>query len=240
MNVSNDIENTYLLRNFNETHTEHTWSPFECDGPSHLPTFKIYLYVYNTYFEGYGSSKKKAKINAIQKFNQAQFNIDNSLESINNELKSNKRKRLDSDNESPQLLKKLTINNSTCPQISGISILHEIFPSENIIFEHEKSNKNGLLETVSVIVSGNKYVGNGQNKKEAKEIACRNALKNLYEHHLISDKFKDQIDIFQTDYEDSKIIDNFANMTNFIYQQLQFENIKNKEYSVIASIIKVI
>lgn len=239
MSESNDAENKLILREFNETQPEHKWSHFVCDGPSHIPTFQVCLYIHNTCFEGYGSSKKKAKINAIQKFNNIHYNTSNSF-IINDVPNNNKRKCIDNDSEGPSP-KKLSIVNSTFTQISAISILYEMFPTEKFSFEYEESNKHGLMETFNVIISGKKYVGYGQNKREAKEVACRNALKTLYEeNNIIDDKFVDEIKKFSTDYEDAKIIDNFANITNLQYQQLQFTYLQNKEYSVIASIIKVI
>jgi len=122
-------------------------------------------------------------------------------------------------------------------QKSAICILHEIFSGQTLIYEHEQPH--GILETISVIVSGNKYIGYGKSKKEAKEIACRNALKSLYGVQPIDKRFKNQIEMLRTDYDDAKIIDHFARITNIVYQKLEFDQIKFKEYSVIASIIKV-
>lgn len=229
-----DQDSATILRDFNETYFEHEWSPFICNGPSHMPTFKVYLYLNNDRYEGCGSSKKRAKISAITKFKSSNFNSS----FVSDTTKTNKRKCTENSIENPPL-KKLSVdsNNLTGTQTSAISIMHEIFSGQSIIYESEESR--GLLETISVTVSGNKYVGHGKNKKEAKEIACRNALKALFEEQPIDNKFKNQIEMLRTDYNDSKIIDHFAQITDTIYQRLEFENIKNKEYSVIASIIKV-
>lgn len=229
-----DQDNTTILRDFNETYFEHEWSPFMCNGPSHMPTFKVFLYLNNDRYEGCGTSKKRAKISAITKFKSSNFN--SSI--VSDTSKTNKRKCTESPTEI-STLKKLAVdsNNLTVPQTSAISIIHEIFAGQPIVYDQEESH--GLLETISVTVSGNKYIGYGKNKKEAKEIACRNALKALFAEQPIDNKFKNQIEMLRTDYNDSKIIDHFAQITDTIYQQLEFENIKNKEYSVIASIIKV-
>lgn len=240
MYESTDIENSTLLRDFNETQPNHEWSPFICDGPSHLPTFKISLYLNNLQFYGYGSSKKKAKINAIKSYKSYTLNNDTNSKA-NDTLESNvqigKRKCTD-DMEENLLTKKLAIE----PQVAGhqtsaICILHEIFSGQPLVYEHEQSH--GLLETISVTVSGNKYIGYGKNKKEAKEIACRNALKSLYDEQPIDNKFKNIIEILRTDYDDAKIIDHFAGITDMVYQKLEFNQNKFKEYSVIASIIKM-
>ncbi|XP_008182970.2 double-stranded RNA-specific editase Adar-like [Acyrthosiphon pisum] len=45
--------------------------------------------------------------------------------------------------------------------------------------------------------------------------------------------------MLRTDYNDTKIIDHFARITDIVYQKLEFDQIKFKEYSVIASIIKM-
>lgn len=237
MNEPTDLGTSNILRVFNETQLNHSWSPFSHDGPSHLPTFKIHLYINDTRFEGYGLSKKGAKINAIQQFNSS----NNSVLNYNNDVinLNGKRKYSNSSMEIPPTKKQK--NNSThvsFSQTSAVSILHEIFSAETLVYEHEQYH--GLLETISVSVSGNKYTGYGTNKKEAKEIeiACRNALKALYEVQKIDNKFKDQIEMFRTDYADSKIIDHFAYITDVVYQKLEFDT-KNKEYSVIASFIKV-
>jgi hypothetical protein len=247
------------LRDFNEKHLPHTWSDFIYDGPSHMPTFRVYLFLNDTKFEGCGSSKKRAKINAIQKFKSnftgdvrpvvasANGHVKPFTANINSNIKhstvgdTNRGIKRSVENDcmesalcSPPL-KKLTID--AVHQTSAISILHEIFPGQNFVYEHEPSH--GLLECMSVMVFGNKYLGYGRNKREAKEIACRNALKTIYEVQPIDNKFKDQIEILRTDYRDAKIIDHFAYLTDVVYQQLDFDNIKNKEYSVIASIIKV-
>lgn len=255
------MDENITLRDFNEKHLQHTWSDFIYNGPSHMPTFRVCLFLNNTKYEGYGSSKKRAKINAIQKF-KSNFNGDirSVVKNVNGhvkpypaningnikystvgdttkEFKSMKRNAEDDCVETDYTppLKKLTTD--VMPQTSAISILHEIFPGQNFIYEHEPSH--GLLECMSVMVFGNKYIGYGKNKREAKEIACRNALKTIYEEQPIDNKFKDQIEILRTDYRDAKIIDHFAYLTDIVYQQLEFDNIKNKEYSVIASILKV-
>lgn len=235
MNEPTDLESSTILRDFNETQLNHSWSPFVCDGPSHMPTFKIYLYINDTRFEGCGSSKKRAKINAIQQFNSSNFN---SVVNYNNDVINQNNKRVYSDNFMEILPTKKQIDSShiSVSQTSAVSILHEIFSAQTLVYEHEQCH--GLLETISVSVSGNKYTGYGTNKKEAKEIACRNALKALYEVQPIDNKFKDQIEMLRTDYADSKIIDNFAYITDVVYQKLEFDT-KSKEYSVIASFIKV-
>lgn len=229
------LDDSTILRDFNEINLNYTWSLFECNGPSHQPTFKIFLYINNTRFEGRGTSKKKAKINAIRKFNS--FNLNPDVNHNNGEINTNKRKYAMNVMDNLPSKKQAIDSTHHIPQTSAISILHEIFPTHTLVYEHEQCH--GLLETISVIVSGNKFTGHGTNKKEAKEIACRNALKALYEVQEIDNKFKDQIEMLRTDYDDSKIIDHFAYITDLEYQKLEFDNIKNKEYSVIASIIKV-
>jgi hypothetical protein len=275
MNESTSIDNTTLLRDFNETQPNHEWSPFIRYGPSHLPTFKVSLHLNGSLFDGCGSSKKRAKINAIMNYKSSFMNY-NTNSKINNTIESDKavlkRKHTDSLIENPpskkfaiesqdnvhqtsaipvfnrqhtddfienSLSKKLAIESQVAVhQTSAICILHEIFPGQTLTYEHEQSH--GLLETISVIVSGNKYIGYGKNKKEAKEIACRNALKSLYEAQPIDNiKYKNQIEMLRTDYDDSKIIDHFAGITDKVYQKLEFTENKFKEYSVIASIIKV-
>jgi len=240
MNESIDFENTNLLRDFNEAQPNHEWSPFICDGPSHLPTFKVSLYLNNLQFYGCGASKKKAKIDAIKNFKLHTLNHDTNFKA-NHTVVSNvlvgKRKCTDDMMEN-SLSKKLAIEHqATEHQTSAVCILHELFPGQTLTYEHEQSH--GILETISVTVSGNKYTGYGKNKKEAKEIACRNALKSLYEMQPIDNKFKNQIEMLRTDYNDAKIIDHFAKITDIVYQKFEFDQIKFKEYSVIASIIKV-
>jgi len=259
MDESTSIDNTTLLRDFNETQPNHEWSPFIRYGPSHLPTFKVSLHLNGSLFDGCGSSKKRAKINAIMNYKSSFMNY-NTNTKINNTIESDKavlkRKHTDNlmENNPPSkkfsiksqddsiensISKKLAIDSQVAVhQISAICILNEIFPGQTLTYEHEQSH--GLLETISVIVSGNKYIGYGKNKKEAKEIACRNALKSLYESQPINNiKYKNQIEMLLTDYSDSKIIDHFAGITDKIYQKLEFSENKFKEYSVIASIIKV-
>lgn len=277
MNMDNEslnIDNSTLLRDFNETQPNQEWSPFICYGPSHLPTFKVSLYLNGNRFDGYGSSKKRAKINAIMQYKSFTMNCNadsetnNTIESDKSTLKRNctflmensllKKNAIESqvaihqtteipvskkqfeDNLIEYLpSKNLAIEHQVAiNQTSAISILHEIFQGQTLTYEHEQSH--GLLETISVIVSGNKYIGYGKNKKEAKEIACRNALKSLSKLQSIDNlKYKNQLEMFLTDYGDSKIIDHFAGITNKIYQKLEFTENKFKEYSVIASIIKV-
>lgn len=235
MNETSNNKNENILKHFNETQNNQEWSHYVCEGPHHMPTFKIYLYLNNKQFEGKGSSKKKAKINAIQKFNNS--NVTNSSKLVGF-TGYNKRSIEDSKIENTSCKKRaINSNHTITPEISAISILHETFPGQPIQYTHEQSH--GLLETISVKILGKKYLGYGKNKKEAKEIACRNAIKALYEIHPIDPKYKDQIEILRTDYEDSKIIDQFASITNNLYQHLQFDDIKYKDYSVIASIIKV-
>lgn len=245
-------ENSTMLRDFNETHPNHTWSSFTSDGPPHMPTFKVYLYLNDTRFEGNGSSKKRAKINAIQQFMSfTLYNKNHNFSVLNNGIANKKRKNTDISTENSPL-KKIMLETTTSVQavttqavstqgvthqMSAVSILHELFCGQTLIFEHEMSH--GILEAISVSVSGNKYVGYGKNKKEAKEIACRNALRELYDVNSVDDKFKDQIEMLRTDFEDAKTIDHFAYLTDVMYQKLQFDKPKNKEYSVIASIIKV-
>ncbi|XP_060861988.1 double-stranded RNA-specific editase Adar [Metopolophium dirhodum] len=235
-----DTENTTLLRDFNETHSNHEWSPFMCEGPSHLPTFKVSLYLKNLRFDGCGSSKKKAKIDAIKNFNLYTLNYGSNSKAnhtVESDTQVGKRKCTDDIIEN-SLSKKLAIEHQVAEhQTSAVCILHEIFPGQTLIYEHEQSH--GILETISVIVSGNKYIGYGKSKKEAKEIACRNALKSLYDVQPIDNKFKNQIEMLRTDYNDAKIIDHFARITDIVYQKLEFDQIKFKEYSVIASIIKM-
>jgi len=235
-----DTENTTLLRDFNETQSNHEWSPFVCEGPSHLPTFKISLYLNNLRFDGCGSSKKKAKIDAIKNFNLYTLNHGTNSKANHtseSDIQVGKRKCTNDIIEN-SLSKKLIVEHQVAEhQTSAVCILHEIFPGQTLIYEHEQSH--GILETISVIVSGNKYIGYGKSKKEAKEIACRNALKSLYDVQPIDNKFKNQIEMLRTDYNDAKIIDHFARITDIVYQKLEFDQIKFKEYSVIASIIKV-
>lgn len=277
MNMDNEslsIDNSTLLRDFNEAQPNHEWSPFICYGPSHLPTFKVSLYLNGNRFDGYGSSKKRAKINAIMQHKSFTMNC-NADSETNNTMESDKlalkrkctflmenslSKNIEIESQAavhqttkiPVSKKQYTNDLIEYPpsknfaiepqvainQTSAITILHEIFPGQTLTYEHEQSH--GLLETISVIVSGNKYIGYGKNKKEAKEIACRNALKSLSEVQLIDNlKYKNQIEMLLTDYGDSKIVDHFARITDKIYQKLEFTENKFKEYSVIASIIKV-
>lgn len=277
MNMDNEslnIDNSTLLRDFNEAQHNQEWSPYICYGPSHLPTFKVSLYLNGNRFDGYGSSKKRAKINAIMQYNSFTMNCNadsetkNTIESDKSTLKRNcsflmensllKKDAIESqvaihqtteipvskkqyeDNFIEYLpSKNLAIEHQVAiNQTSAISILHEIFQGQTLTYEHEQSH--GLLETISVIVSGNKYIGYGKNKKEAKEIACRNALKSLSKVQSIDNlKYKNQLEMFLTDYGDSKIIDHFAGITDKIYHKLEFTENKFKEYSVIASIIKM-
>jgi len=233
-----DVEKLAILRNFNEIQIEHLWSPFICNGPSHSPVFKIYLILKNDKFEGVGHTKKKAKINAIINSNCLKLNSQNNNSVVSDVTINTKRKCPDSFKEDPPLKKQaLDRTHLSTSHISAVSMLHELYPTQNLVYEHEQSH--GLLEAVSVSVFGTKYVGYGTNKKEAKEIACRNALKALYDMYLIDNKFKGQIEIFRTDYKDSKIIDYFAYITDAVYQKLKFSDFKYKEYTVIASIIKV-
>jgi len=240
MNESIDIENSTLLRDFNQTHSNHKWS-FICEGPAHSSTFKASLYLDSLQFDGCGSSKRKAKIDAIKKFKLYTLNHGTNSEAnhtVESDTQVGKRKCTDDIMMENSLSKKLALENQVVEhQISAICILHETFPGQTLIFEHEQSH--GLLETISVIVSGNKYIGHGKSKKEAKEMACRNALKSLYDVQPIDNKFKNQIEMLRTDYNDAKIIDHFARITDMVYQKLEFDQIKFKEYSVIASIIKV-
>lgn len=233
-------ENTTLLRDFNETQSNYEWSPFICNGPSHLPTFKVSLYLNDLRFDGCGSSKKKAKIDAIKNFKLSTLNHGTNSEAnhtVESDIGVSKRKCIDDMMEN-SLSKKFAMEHQVVEhQTSAICILHEIFPGQTLTYEHEQSH--GILETISVIVSGNKYIGYGKSKKEAKEIACRNALKSLFDAQPIDNKFKNQIEMLRTDYEDAKIIDYFARITEMVYQKLEFDQIKFKEYSVIASIIKV-
>lgn len=226
-----DHESMTLLRDFNQTHTQHTWSVFVHEGPPHQPTFKICLYLNNARFEGCGSSKKSAKIDAIKKFYTTNCTV------VNIKTEDNKRPYSENCMESPPLKKISLDTNIPVSQTSAISILHEIFPGQTLVYGHEQPH--GLLETISVNVAGTKYIGYGKNKKEAKEIACRNALKSLYETLPTDNKFKDQIEMLRTDYHEAKIIDRFAFITDDIYQNIKFDNIAHKEYSVIASIIQV-
>lgn len=232
-NTTSNNKNENILKYFNDTQNNHEWSHYMSEGPHHMPTFKIYLYLNDTQFEGKGSSKKKAKINAIQKFNNS--NVTNSC--IVGIKGCNKRCIEEAKTVNTPCKKRAIDSNHIAPEISAISILHEVFPGQSINYIHEQSH--GLLETISVNILGKKYLGYGKNKKEAKEIACRNAIKALYDIHPIDPKYKDQIEILRTDYDDSKIIDQFAYLTNDLYQNLEFDDIKFKEYSVIASIIKV-
>lgn len=234
MNCSIDVENSRVLRDFNEMHMEHLWSPYMCEGPSHSPRFKIYLILNNARYEGIGSTKKRAKINAIMNSNVLNWNVRDNNSVVGNVMINNKRKWEDSFKEDSPLKKQaLDINHVPTSHTSAVSILHALYP-RNLIYRHEQPN--GVLETISVSVLGTKYIGCGTNKKEAKEIASRNALRAL---HPVNDKFKDQIEMLCTGYEDSKIIDNFACITNAVYQKLEFNNINYREYTVIASIIKV-
>lgn len=240
MNYSINVDYSTILRHFNEIETEHWWSPFIREGPSHSPLFKIDLFINNVRFHGVGSTKKKAKINAIMNSNCLKFNSeDNNTVVISDIPISNKRKRADSfKEEDPQSKRQaLDITNFSTLHTSAVSILHALYPTQNLIYRHEQSH--GILETISVNIFGKKYIGYGTNKKEAKEIACRNALKALYETLPADNKFKDQIEMLCTNYDDSKIIDKFAYITDAVYRKLEFNNIKYKEYTVIASIIKV-
>jgi len=251
-----------LLRDFNQTQPNHSWSDFLRTGPSHMPNFKVYLYINNAQFEGCGSSKKSAKINAIKKFILPSNDTEiNSLVKCDI-MQTKKRKFTENLIEHEPLLKKQNMSTNCkikagnsiehcpllkpqvmdtsiniVPQTSPISILNEIFSEQTLVYEYE--GLHGILESMSVCVSGNKYIGYGRNRKEAKEIASRNALKALYEVYPIDNKYKDQIEILRTDYYEAKIIDHFAFITDAMYQKLDFKNHKNKEYSVIASIIKV-
>lgn len=227
-----ELESITLLRDFNEKQPQHTWSVFVNEGSSHQPTFKICLYLNNSRFEGCGSSKKRAKIDAIKKFYTSNYTLVN--------IKTEDKKRIYSENctEGPPLKKIALDTGIPVSQTSAISILHEIFPGQTLVYGHEQPH--GLLETISVNVAGTKYIGYGKNKKEAKEIACRNALKSLYETLPPDNKFRDQIEMLRTDYHEAKIIDHFAFITDDVYQHIQFDNIAHKEYSVLASIIQVI
>ncbi|XP_025205805.1 double-stranded RNA-specific editase 1 [Melanaphis sacchari] len=234
--ISND--NTTLLRDFNAAQLDHEWSSFMRMGPPHLPTFKVSLHLNGSVFDGFGSSKKKAKIKAIMNYKSSIINADSGTNiTIESDEPTLKRKCTDDlmDNIPS---KKISIEPQVVHQTSAICILHEIFPGQTFTYEREESH--GLLKTMSIIVSGNKYIGYGKSEKEAKEIACRNALKSLYEAQAINNmKYKNQIEMFCIDYGDSKIIDYFAGITDKVYQQLEFTENKFKEYSVIASIIKI-
>lgn len=261
MNGSTYDEQT-LLRDFNQTQPNHSWSDFLSTGPSHMPIFIINLCINDAQFEGCGSSKKRAKISAIKKFissiNDTEMN--SSVEC--NTMQNKKRKLTENLIEHQPPLKKQNMSTNynikegnsiehcpllkpqvmdtsinIVPQTSPISILNEMFTEQTLVYEYE--GLHGILETMSVCVSGNKYIGYGRNRKEAKEIASRNALKALYEVHPIHNKYKDQIEMLRTDYYEAKIIDRFAFITDAMYQKLDIKNHKNKEYSVIASIIKV-
>lgn len=239
MNHIMDINNIsdITLQNFNKLNIHHIWSSFNCSGPPHMPTFNISLILQDVKYEGYGPSKKKAKINAIQNF---QLNLNQMSNDVSESSATRGLKRNLDDNakaEFPQPLKKPLVD--IVSQTSAKSILHEICHGQDFVYKYESSH--GLLLSMSVMVFGNKYIGYGKNKKEATEIACHNALKNIYEMYPIDDKFKKQIESLplNIDCKDTQIIDHFAYLTDTVYKQLKFDNIKNKKYTVISSIFKV-
>lgn len=225
-----DADHNLILRDFNEKYADSKWSDFQRTGPDHMPIFIVELIVNDSKYVGKGSTKKKAKIDAIIKSHLMLIANDASS-------KTKKRKRIETDEEyNTPIEKKISASVQTVPK-SAVSILHELFVGEKLIFEQEKSH--GLLETMSVVVHGCKFIGYGQNKKEAKEIASRNALKAIFASQPIDERYKDYIEMLKTDYEQAKFIDHFALMTDIIYQSLPFDDHKYKEYCVIASIIKV-
>lgn len=227
----NDVIDNCTLRDFNQEFPYHTWSDFKCNGPPHRTTFVVDLFIEDEQFEGYGSSKKKAKTNAILNFKRQMANKNIST------VKNNKRKLNEEIVMDKQQQKRLKKHHIPLIWPSAVSTLHELFPGKTFEFNYEP--RHGLLETMSVIVNDCKYIGYGQNKKEAKEIACRNALKALYDVLPMSDKFRNIIQSLRIDYSESKIIDYFAFITNDAYKKLEFKLIKHKDYAVIASIIKV-
>jgi len=193
MNCSVAVENSTVLRDFNEIHIEHFWSPFMCEGPSHSPMFKVYLILNSARYEGIGSTKKRAKINAIVNSNVLNWNSVDNNSVVNNVTINNKRKWVDSIKEEDPPLKRqaLDITNIPTPNTSAISILHALYP-QNLVYAHEQSH--GLLETISVSVSGTKYIGYGTNKKEAKENTSRETKqKNICvisrDQHVLSSRF---------------------------------------------------
>lgn len=254
-----------ILRDFNEDYPNHSWSEFISRGPPHMTIFEIQLTVNNAVFKGCGSAKRSAKINAVKKFRCSNTEMNSSIVHDEKSNRKRKPKTISTVQPQPQCLEKRNsftniateIENSMVditeyrsplklqsnvivPQFSPVSILHEMFPGQNLEYEYE--GPCGVLVGMSVYVYGNKYTGYGHNKKEAKEIACRNALIALYEEDpnlSYNNKYKDQIEMLRVDFHDSKIIDYLALITSNMHQELDLNDIKTKEYCVIASIIKV-
>ncbi|XP_050432659.1 double-stranded RNA-specific editase 1 [Adelges cooleyi] len=230
-------DNIYILREFNEKYPICQWSQFQQMGPDHQPTFIVELTVDNHKYVGKGQSKKRAKLNAIIESQLITTRMDSISVHIENGEQSLKKKRTWSETfEDNTVLKKSSPNIQAVPK-SAISVLHEMYPGEKLKFVKEESH--GILETMSVTISGCKFVGYGQNIKEAKEIASRNALKAIFASQPSNERFKDVIEMLQTDYEQAKIIDYFATITDITYQNLQFDDVKHKEYCVVASMIKM-
>lgn len=226
--------NLNVLKDFNINYPSHEWSPFQSSGPDHELTFKVFLYVNNEKFEGCGSSKKKAKINAVQMFvNKSSASTSHDL---NCSITSNGKRKYEECSVDEPLAKKV-VRSDLPLKLSAKVFLHQMLVGQNLVYQNEPQH--GILHAMSVSFNGNKYIGFGHNNKEAKEVACRNAIKALNEEQLIDQKFKPFLPILINDYEDSKIIDSFAFITDNKYNQLKFENVEYKEYSVIASIIKV-
>lgn len=260
----NEIPNDkFILQSFNEIHPCHFWSDFVSTGPIHMPTFEVNLYVNDAVFSGHGSSKKKAKINAVKNFTRSNTEINFSM--VRDDVMQNRKRKITENSiQQPASLKKemtntncdTTLNNfmehcsplklqvmestsnTVVPQKSPISILHEMFPAQILPYEFE--GLGGMLVAVSVHVSGNKYTGIGCNKKEAKDLACRYALIALYEKNLLNNSnYQDEIEMLRPQNHVDKIINCFVYITGTMHQKLEIENNKIKEYSVIASIIKV-
>lgn len=229
MNTLKCVNHQYLIKDFNEAFPKHTWSPFQCYGSAHLPIFKVYLYLNNNRFEGCGSSKKNAQKNAILKFQSSTPDY----QSNNSVVDNNKTKCVETfaKDKASKILSAKT-------KTSTVTILHDLFPEHNFVFDYEEFN--GLNKFV-ISVSSFKFIGIGNNKKEAKENACRKALINLSKLQQNIDKLKDcgEKIKFHNNNSDADITNHFAYITNSQYQKLEFKNKKYKEYSVLASIIKV-
>jgi len=239
MNESDDLQNSIILKHFNVTQPEHFWSYFQCCGPSHKPTYKINLLLDDVVFEGYGPSKISAKIDAIKKFNLTKTDeVANSC--IKNESSENKDK-IYTTNVNKNLQLELYKPEFTVPRPSAVRALEEIFQGQNIIYEfHYEDDYENVPILAHVTVGGFTYSEYGQNYVEAQDLACRRALENMCTNKLIDvDKFHNKLTKLKTNYADTKIIDHFAYITDVEYQNIKFNNPKHKEYSVIASFIKV-
>jgi len=197
------------------------------------------LYLNDVQFDGRGLTKKKAKINAIMKFNTNSY-----IDKKNNHIIINKKqeqKIICTNNNVMNHAIQKKIQQYTSypipPKTKFVLMIDEIFAGQTLVCEHNKSY--GVVELDNINIFGNKYTSNEKNKTEVKLIDIRYILEK-YIKRRIMENCTDPVEMFRIDYKESKILDYFAHITDSVYQKIKFSNQKiDIEYSVITSIIKV-